>query len=70
VSPQLLGAAKLRSKGSVRRAFKKQNEDALTFWMDRQSNETDGAWRDPQWVPDLNATVKTCYGRQGEARFG
>jgi hypothetical protein len=66
----LLGIGKLRSEDSVRRAFEKQNEEALTLWMDRQMNETYAALLDQQWVLDLDATVKTLYGRQEEARVG
>ena len=64
VLPQLLGIGKFRSQDSVRRAFEKQNEEALTLWMDRQMNETYAALLDQQWVLDLDATVKTLYGRQ------
>lgn len=70
VLPQLLGIEKFRSEDSVRRAFEKQNEEALTLWMDRQMNETYAALLDQQWVLDLDATVKTLYGRQEEARVG
>lgn len=70
VLPRLLGIEKLRSEDSVRRAFEKQNEEALTLWMDRQMNETYAALLDQQWVLDLDATVKTLYGRQEEARVG
>ncbi|MFN7544321.1 MAG: hypothetical protein ACK5TN_16190 [Acidobacteriota bacterium] len=38
--------------------------------MDRRRNETIAALVDQQWVLDLEATVKTLYGRQEEARFG
>jgi hypothetical protein len=54
----------------VRRAFGKQDEEALTLWMDRQMNETCAALLDQQWVLDLDATVKTLYGRQEEAHVG
>jgi hypothetical protein len=70
VLPQLLGIGKLRSEDSVRRAFERHNEEALPSWMDRQKNETDAALLDQQWVLDLDATVKTRYGRQEEARVG
>ncbi|MFN9429002.1 MAG: hypothetical protein ACK6DX_02535, partial [Acidobacteriota bacterium] len=64
VLPQLLGIGKFRGEDSVRRAFEKQNGEALTLWMDRQMNETYAA------LLALGATVKTLYGRQGEARIG
>jgi hypothetical protein len=33
-------------------------------------NETYAALLDEQWVLDVDATVKTLYGRQEEARVG
>lgn len=47
----------------ARRAFKKQNEEALTLWMDQQTNETHAALFDQQWVLALDAAVMTLYGR-------
>ena len=58
------------SEDSVRRAFEKQDEEALTLWMDRQMNETYSALLDQEWILDLDATVKTLYGKQEEARVG
>lgn len=58
VLPQLPGIDKLRS------------EDSVTLWMDRQMNETYAALLNQQWVLDLDATVRTSYGRQEEARVG
>ncbi len=68
--PQWLGIGKLRSEDSVRRAFEKQDEAALTPWMDRQMSATFDALLDTVWVLDVDATVKTLYGRQEEARVG
>jgi hypothetical protein len=68
--PQWLGIAKLRSEDSVRRAFEKQDEAELTLWMDRQMNATFDALLDTVWVLDLDATVKTLYGKQEEAKVG
>ena len=70
VLPRLLGIEKLRSEDSVRRAFEKQDEEALTLWIDRQMDSTYAALLDQQWVLDLDATVKTLYGRQEKARVG
>ena len=36
VLPKLLRIELLRSEDSIRRAFAKQDEDALTLWMDRE----------------------------------
>ncbi len=70
VLPQLLGIERFRSEDSVRRAFQKQDEEALTLWMDRHTNETYAALLDQEWILDLDATVKTLYGHQEEARVG
>ena len=70
VLPRLLGIERFRSEDSVRRAFEKQDEDAMTLWMDRHTNETYAALLEEKWILDLDATVKTLYGRQEEARVG
>lgn len=70
VLPELLDIKQFRSEDSVRRAFEKQDEEALTLWMDQQLNETYAALLDQNWILDLDATVKTLYGRQEEARVG
>lgn len=70
VLPQLLGIERFRSEDSVRRAFEKQDEEALTLWMDRHTNATYAALLDQKWILDLDATVKTLYGHQEEARVG
>jgi hypothetical protein len=70
VLPKLLGIGKLRSEDSIRRAFANQDEDALTLWMDRQMDKTFSALLEQEWVLDLDATVKTLYGKQEEARVG
>lgn len=68
--PQWLGIKKPRSEDSVRRAFEKQDEGELTLWTGRQMNETFDALLDTVWVLDLDATVKTLYGKQEEAKAG
>jgi hypothetical protein len=70
VLPKLLGIGKLRSEDSIRRAFANQDEDALTLWMDLQTGKTHDALLEHDWVLDLDATVKTLYGKQEEARVG
>jgi hypothetical protein len=67
VLPKLLGIGKLRSEDSIRRAFAHQDEEALTLWMDQQTDKTFAALLELEWVLDLDATVKTLYGRQEEA---
>ncbi len=63
VLPRLLGIEQFRSEDSVRRAFEKQHEDAMTRWMDRHTNESYAALLEHEWILDLDATVKTLYGR-------
>jgi hypothetical protein len=70
VLPGLLGIERLRSEDSVRRAFANQDEDALTLWIDTQTAKTYDALLEHDWALDLDATVKTLYGRQEEARVG
>jgi hypothetical protein len=65
-----LGIGKLRSEDSIRRAFAHQDEEALTLWMDQQTDKTFAALLEQEWVLDLDATVKTLYDRQEEARVG
>lgn len=68
--PRLLGIEKLRSEDSIRRAFAHQDEDQLTLWMDLQTGKTYDALLEQEWVLDLDATVKTLYGKQEEATVG
>jgi len=70
VLPKLLGISRFRSEDSIRRAFEKQDEDELTLWMDRQMDITYSVLLRYEWVLDLDATVKTLYGRQEEAKVG
>jgi hypothetical protein len=70
VLPKLLGISKLRSEDSIRRAFAHQDEEALTLWMDLQTDKTYSALLEHDWVLDLDATIKTLYGHQEEARVG
>jgi hypothetical protein len=64
VLPSLLGIERFRSENSVRRAFEKQGEEALTLWMDRFTNETYAVLVDHPAILDVDATVKTLSGRQ------
>ncbi len=59
VLPELVDIQQFRSEDSVRRAFEKQDEEALTLWMDGQMNETYAALLEQAWILDLDATVKT-----------
>jgi hypothetical protein len=70
ILPKLLGIERFRSEDSIRRAFEKEDEAALTLWMDRQLDITFSALLRQDWILDLDATVKTLYGRQEEARVG
>ena len=70
VLPQLLGVERLRSEDAVRRAFQQGAEEDYTLWMDRQLNVTFEPLLDEEWILDIDATVKTLYGKQEEARVG
>lgn len=70
ILPKLLGIERFRSEDSIRRAFEKQDGEALTLWMDRQLDITFSALLRQDYILDLDATVKTLYGRQEEARVG
>jgi hypothetical protein len=70
VLPRLLGIERFRSEDSIRRAFEKVDEEALTLWMDRQMDQTFAPLLRYGWVLDLDTTVKTLYGHQEEARVG
>jgi len=70
VLAELLGIGQFRSEDSVRRAFEKQDEESLTLWLDQSMNETYEALVEQEWILDVDATVKTLYGRQEEAKVG
>jgi len=70
VLPGLLGIQQFRSEDSVRRAFQHQDEFTITAWIDKQMAETFEALLEQPWILDVDATVKTLYGKQEEARVG
>lgn len=70
VLAKMLGIERFRSEDSVRRAFEKQDEEALTLWLDQSMNETYEALLEQEWILDVDATVKTLYGKQEEAKVG
>ncbi len=70
VLAKMLGIERFRSEDSVRRAFEKQDEESLTLWLDQSMNETYAALLEQEWILDVDATVKTLYGRQEEAKVG
>lgn len=70
VLAKMLGIEQFRSEDSVRRAFEKQDEELLTLWLDQSMNETYEALLEQEWILDVDATVKTLYGRQEEAKVG
>jgi hypothetical protein len=70
VLPRLLGVEKLRSEDAVRNAFKKGPEAAYTLWLDLQMDATFAPLLEHSWVLDVDATVKTVYGKQEEAEVG
>jgi hypothetical protein len=66
----LFGVATFRSEDSVRRAFEDADDDAITAWIDQQMDRTFSPLLEQEWVLDLDATIKTLYGHQEEARIG
>lgn len=70
VLAEMLGIGKFRSEDAVRRAFEKEEEEKLTLWMDLAMSETYQALMEGEWILDVDATVKTLYGKQEEARVG
>ncbi|NJN05115.1 MAG: transposase [Rhodobacteraceae bacterium] len=67
---EMLGVKRLRSEDSVRRAFERQDEEELTLWMDVNLGETFEPLLEGEWILDVDATVKTLYGKQEEAQVG
>ncbi len=72
VLAKMLGIEGFRSEDSVRRAFEKEEEESLTLWLelDRSMNETYETLLEQEWILDVDATVKTLYGKQEEAKVG
>ena len=66
----LFGVKTFRSEDSVRRAFEDADDDAVTAWIDQQMDRTFAPLLEQPWVLDLDATIKTLYGHQEEARVG
>jgi hypothetical protein len=70
VLAEILGIEQFRSEDSVRRAFEKVEEESLTLWLDQCMQETYEALLGQEWILDVDATVKTLYGKQEEAKVG
>jgi hypothetical protein len=70
VLPELLGIDGIASEDSVRRAFLHASNEDLTLWLDRCMNTVFEPLLSEPWVLDVDATVKTLYGKQEEARVG
>ena len=70
VLPGLLGVDCLRSEDSVRRAFTHASEEDLTTWMDKHLDASFAPLLAEQWILDVDATVKSLYGHQEDARVG
>jgi hypothetical protein len=66
----LFGVKTFRSEDSVRRAFEDADDSAVTAWIDQQMDRTFAPLLEQEWVLDLDATIKTLYGHQEEARIG
>lgn len=70
VLPELLGMDGIASEDSVRRAFLQASDEELTLWLDRSMNTVFDPLLSEPWVLDVDATVKTLYGKQEQARVG
>jgi len=70
VIPPMLGLDEFPCEDSVRRAFQRGDHERYTLWMDQSLNRTFGPLLTEPWVLDIDATVKTLYGRQEEAKVG
>jgi len=70
VIPPLLGLTHLPSEDAVRRAFQRGDPDRYALWMGRSLNHTFQPLLTEPWILDIDATVKTLYGRQEEAKVG
>jgi hypothetical protein len=70
VLPGMLGIETFRSEDAVRRAFLQAEEEALTTWLDVQMNDTFEEMLEWPYALDVDATVKTLYGKQEAARVG
>ncbi|MFN9461042.1 MAG: transposase, partial [Acidobacteriota bacterium] len=70
VIPPMLGLDEFPCEDSVRRAFQRGDHERYTLWMDQSLNRTFEPLLTEPWVLDIDATVKTLYGRQEEAKVG
>jgi hypothetical protein len=70
VLPELLGMDGIASEDSVRRAFLHASGEELTLWLDRCMNTVFEPLLGEPWILDVDATIKTLYGKQEEARVG
>ena len=66
----LFGVDSFRREDSIRRVLEDADEDAITAWIAQQMDRTFAPMLEQEWVLDLDATIKTLYGRQEEARVG
>lgn len=66
----LFGVDTFRSEDSIRRVFEDADDNAVTAWIDQQMDRTFAPLLEQEWVLDLDATIKTLYGHQEEARVG
>jgi hypothetical protein len=66
VNPELLGMHKVCSEDSVRRAFEKVDPEASRQWLQQHLRRIWEPLLYEPWILDVDATVKTLYGRQQE----
>ena len=66
----MLGLDEFPCEDSVRRAFQRGDHERYTLWMDQSLNRTFEPLLTEPWVLDIDATIKTLYGHQEQARIG
>jgi len=70
VNAKLLGMTKIVSTDSARRSLKKMEEDKAIMWCQRHLQQSYSVLLATDWILDVDATVKTLYGKQEGAVVG
>ena len=70
VAAQALGMNRVVSEDALRRALERMDEAASTAWMRPALMHSVRQALDRPWVLDIDATVKSLYGRQEGAQLG
>jgi hypothetical protein len=67
VSPQILGMSKIVSEDTLRRALARMSADQSRDWLRPQLMASVQAALNSPWIPDINTTIKTLFGKQSGA---